>query len=516
MFKKFAALAAAAALSLGVMTGCGASGTTADSTGYSAENPLVLTLAHGLSETHTVHIAMTQFADEVAEKTDGRIQVKIFPNGQLGSENENLEQLQAGVIAMTKVSAPGLATYNDAFNTFGLPYIFNDTDDFYHVMDSQEMQDFFLSTGDDGFVTLTYYTSGARSFYTKDRAIRTPADLKGLKIRVQDMKSQTDMMSYLGGIPVAMSYGDVYTSLQTGIIDGTENNETALTTGKHGEVCKVYSVDQHAMIPDVLIMSEKVWETISPEDQEIILEAAHDSTDAHKVMWDTAVEEAVKEAQETMGVEFVYDVDKEAFREATQPMIEAYEEQYPGVKTLLDTIDAARWEEEAMKNTFAAIKFWMDKILSIACAVLLTFMTVLVLIQVFSRYILNSPVAFTEELVRYSLIWTGFIGAAYAFSTREHMSLTLIRDKFTGKAHTALLVVIDGLILLMAIFVFTIGGFKLAVSASREFSALLGIPRSLVYSIAPISGVFIVLAQIINIYEDVTGEKVESKEGADK
>lgn len=91
MFKKFAALAAAAALSLGVMTGCGASGTTADSTGYSAENPLVLTLAHGLSETHTVHIAMTQFADEVAEKTDGRIQVKIFPNGQLGSENENLE-----------------------------------------------------------------------------------------------------------------------------------------------------------------------------------------------------------------------------------------------------------------------------------------------------------------------------------------------------------------------------------------------------------------------------------------
>ena len=117
MFKKFAALAAAAALSLGVMTGCGASGTTADSTGYSAENPLVLTLAHGLSETHTVHIAMTQFADEVAEKTDGRIQVKIFPNGQLGSENENLEQLQAGVIAMTKVSAPGLATYNDAFTS---------------------------------------------------------------------------------------------------------------------------------------------------------------------------------------------------------------------------------------------------------------------------------------------------------------------------------------------------------------------------------------------------------------
>ncbi|MGM9607147.1 MAG: TRAP transporter small permease [Oscillospiraceae bacterium] len=169
-----------------------------------------------------------------------------------------------------------------------------------------------------------------------------------------------------------------------------------------------------------------------------------------------------------------------------------------------------------MKEILGKIKFVMDKFLSIACAILLSFMTVLVLIQVFSRYVLNSPVAFTEELVRYSLIWTGFIGAAYAFSTREHMSLTLLRDKFTGKAHTALLVAIDALILLLAIFVITIGGFKLAVSASREFSALLGIPRSLVYAIAPISGIFIILAQIINLYEDVTGEKVDYKEGASK
>ena len=345
MFKKIAALATAAVLCAGLMAGCGASGTTADSIGYSAENPLVLTLAHGLSETHTVHIAMTQFAEEVNEKTDGRIQVKIFPNGQLGSENENLEQLQAGVIAMTKVSAPGLATYNEAYNAFGLPYIFNDTEDFYHVMDSQQMQDFFLSTGDDGFVTLTYYTSGARSFYTKDRAIRTPADLKGLKIRVQDMKSQTDMMNYLGGIPVAMSYGDVYTSLQTGIIDGTENNETALTTGKHGEVCKVYSVDQHAMIPDVMVMSAKVWNNIAPEDQEIILQCAHDATEWHKEAWDQAVDEAITEAED-MGVEFVYDVDKEAFREATAGMIDEYREEYPGVADLLDRIDGIREEEE--------------------------------------------------------------------------------------------------------------------------------------------------------------------------
>ena len=337
--RKIAAIAAALSLTLFSLTGCTQSGakTSAEAT---AQNPLVLTLAPGLSETHTVHIAMTEFANMVEERTNGRIQVQIFPNGQLGSENENMEQLMSGVISMTKVSAPGLATYNEAYHTFGLPYIFDSTEDFYHVMDSDQMRDFFLSSGDDGFVTLTYYTSGARSFYTKNKAIRKPEDLKGLKIRVQDMKSQTDMMKALGGIPVAMSYGDVYTSLQTGIIDGTENNETALTTGKHGEICKVYSTDQHAMIPDVMVMSEKVWKNISPEDQQIILEAARESTEQHKIAWDAAIDQAIEEAKTTMGVEFVNDVDKEAFREATSAMISDYCEQYPGVKKLLDIIDS--------------------------------------------------------------------------------------------------------------------------------------------------------------------------------
>ena len=154
------------------LTGCGTN-SASSSKEATAENPMVLTLAHGLSESHTVHIAMLQFAEEVKQKTNGRIIIKIFPNGQLGSETENLEQLQAGVIAMTKVSAPGLATYNDAYNTFGLPYIFSNIDEFYKIMDSDKMQDFFLSSEDDGFVTLTYFTSGSRSFYTKDKPIVT-------------------------------------------------------------------------------------------------------------------------------------------------------------------------------------------------------------------------------------------------------------------------------------------------------------------------------------------------------
>lgn len=322
-----------------MLTGCAQQGAqhSADAT---AENPMILTLAHNMAENHTVHIALEEFADRVFELSQGRIVVNIYPNGQLGSEVEVLEQLMAGVVAMTKVSAPGLATYNNAYHTFGLPYLFDSTEDFYHVMDSSQMRDFFLSTEDDGFVALTYYTSGARSFYTKDKAIRTPSDLRGLKIRVQDMASQIDMMQALGGTPVAMAYGDVYTSLQTGIIDGTENNETALTTGLHGEVCKVFSVDEHAMIPDVLVMSSDVWARISEADRELILQAARESTQNHKTAWDAAIDEAVEIAQNQMGVEFVYDVDKEAFRQATSSLIEQYSQTYPEVGDMIGLINS--------------------------------------------------------------------------------------------------------------------------------------------------------------------------------
>ena len=163
-----------------------------------------------------------------------------------------------------------------------------------------------------------------------------------------------------------------------------------------------------------------------------------------------------------------------------------------------------------MREFLALIKKWMTRLLAGIATVLLSIMTLLVLYQVFTRYILNSPAAFTEELVRYFLIWTGFIGAAYAFITRDAtMCLVLVRDSLSPSGKRILMTVIDILILLFAIFVITIGGFKLALSAQKVFSALLGIPRSLVYAMAPISGLFIILAQIINIYEDVTGIAVE-------
>lgn len=172
------------------------------------------------------------------------------------------------------------------------------------------------------------------------------------------MKSQTEMVSVMGGTPVAMAYGDVFTSLQTGIIDGTENNETALTLGKHGEVCKVYSTDQHAMIPDVLLISSKVWDTLSKEDQDVLVAAARNSTIEHQKMWDQSVADAIKEASTKMGVTFVNDVDKDAFRQATSGMVSKYSKEYEGVARLLALINKIRAQEkaDAAQNSAAAVQ----------------------------------------------------------------------------------------------------------------------------------------------------------------
>lgn len=147
----------------------------------------------------------------------------------------------------------------------------------------------------------------------------------------------------------------------------------------------------------------------------------------------------------------------------------------------------------------------INKVLAALCTILLVFMTFLVIWQVFTRYVLNDPASFTEELVRYSLIWTGFIGAAYAFSSREHMALTFLRDKLEPNKKRLVTIGVDALILIFAFAILFVGGAKLAFAASMEYSALLGVPRSLVYAMAPVSGLFIVIIQIINIYEDYTG-----------
>ncbi|MFF0944027.1 TRAP transporter substrate-binding protein [Kocuria sp. CPCC 205300] len=328
-----------AALAWSVLTGCSAE--EVDSSAEATqENPMVLRLAHNLNDTHVTSQALTAFAEEVTQSSDGRIVVDIYANGQLGSETQVLGQLTQGIIDMTRVSSPGLADYDQGYETFGLPYVFGNEEEYYQAMDSPEMQEYFQSTEDEGFVGLTYYTSGARSFYTADTPIREPEDLSGLKIRVQDMRSQTELLDTLGGTPVVMAFGDIYTALQTGMIDGAESNETALTQSNHGEVAKVFSVSEHTRIPDMLVISADAWERLSPEDQQLLVDAAAESTESHKVAWAESIDEAIAKAKE-MGVTFITDVDIEAFQREAQPLVDEYAAEYPEVAELLQVIESA-------------------------------------------------------------------------------------------------------------------------------------------------------------------------------
>lgn len=304
-------------------------------------NPLVLRLANNLSDDHVTSQALASFAEDVEKRSDGRIVVKIYNNGQLGAESDVLGQLSQGIVDLTRVSAPGLAAYAPGYHTLGLPYIFNSEQEYYAVMDSPEMAEYFRSTASDGFVGLTYYSSGARSFYTRSTPIHTPEDLRGLKIRVQDMRSQTDFVAKLGATPIVMAFGATYTSLQTGLIDGAESNETVLTQSAHGEVAHVFSMTKHTRIPDMLVISTDTWERLDPSDQELLSAAARASTEQQKVAWAKTIEQSITGAK-AMGVEFVTDVDLAPFREATRPVVDRYAEKYPDVAELLSVIESAR------------------------------------------------------------------------------------------------------------------------------------------------------------------------------
>lgn len=294
------------------------------SNGDESSDSKTLRMAHNLSEDHPIHIALTSFAEDVEEKTEGTIKFNISPNGILGSETEVLEQLQSGSVDITKVSAGALDSFSEEYSVFSLPYIFTSQEHYREVMESDIVQEIYQSTKDKNFIGLSYYDSGARSFYTKDKQIETPEDLKGLLLRVMDSNTAIEMVKLLGGTPTPLAYGEIYTALQQGVIDGAESNPTALTTGQHGEVSKAFSYTEHTNIPDIVVISTKTWDSLTEEQKQAMKEAADESRKEHTELWEVAMEEAVTEAK-NMGVEF-YEVDKEPFIEKVQPLHEKYSE----------------------------------------------------------------------------------------------------------------------------------------------------------------------------------------------
>jgi tripartite ATP-independent transporter DctP family solute receptor len=295
-------------------------------------------LGHGLPEDHAVHKAVVKFADLVKERSNGEIEIKVFANGVLGGEREMLEQVQNGVLEMTKASASPLETFSSDYKVFNLPFVFRDRDHFFKVLTSPVGESILASSKKRGFIGLAYYDSGARSFYAK-KAINTPDDLKGMKIRVQQSPTTIKMIQALGATPTPMAWGEVYSALQTGVVDGAENNVTALTNGRHGEVCKFYSETEHQIVPDVLVMSSVRWDSLKKAHQEIIKKAAVDSYEYQKSLWG-AFEKIEREKALAMGVKF-NTPDKAAFVAKVKPMMDE-ERKNGAIAKLLNDIAAVK------------------------------------------------------------------------------------------------------------------------------------------------------------------------------
>ncbi len=282
----------------------------------------VLKLAHVLDISHPVHKGMVFMAERLAEISVGRMRIDIYPSGQLGQERDLIELLQIGSLAMTKVSTAPLEAFVPAMKIFGIPYVFRDHDHCWKIFTGPIGQKLLLA-GEKYFLRgMCYYDAGSRSFYTKERPVHSPADLDGLKIRVMKSNTAVKMVQALGGSPTPIPWGELYTSLQQGVVDGAENNPPSFYLSRHYEVCKYYSLDEHTSVPDILLMSTVVWTSLSEQEQKWLQQAVDESVEYQKKVWKESSDEAMKKVRES-GVEVIYP-DKGPFREAVKEMHESY------------------------------------------------------------------------------------------------------------------------------------------------------------------------------------------------
>ena len=322
-----------AALGILALSGCG-------QTAKAADDQVVLRYAYA-SNSQPVIDSMVEFGRLVEEKTDGQVTVEYFPDGQLGSETELIELTQTGGIDFTKVSGSALEGFSKDYSIFSVPYLFDSEEHFFNVMENKAITDeIYNSTEELGFVGITYYDSGQRSFYMTDGPVNSLADLKGKKIRVMQSETAIKMVELLGASPVPMGSSEVYTSLQSNLINGAENNEFVLYTAGHGGVAKYYSYDEHTRVPDIVIMNSEVKERLTDEQYEAVLAAAKESTEFEKAVFKDAVEEEKAIATKEYGV--VYnDLDTAEFLAAVQPLHEQfkndknYSELYQEIRSLV-------------------------------------------------------------------------------------------------------------------------------------------------------------------------------------
>lgn len=314
-------------LLLGIaFTGCG-----------NKQNKRIIRVSHNQAADHPTNIGLMAFEKFIESKLGDKYDVQIFPNELLGSQVNTVELTQTGAIDFAVASNAILESFDNIYQIFNLPYLFNSPEHYHRVMDDKNIVNpIFTSTEKSGFEAVAWLDAGTRNFYTVKKPIKTPEDLKGLKIRVQQSASNIRMMQLFGAAATPMGFGEVYTALQQSVIDGAENNELALTSNKHGEVCKYYSYNMHQMVPDIVIGNLKFLKNLPADEKEIFDEGFRIISKVQREAWGSSVEKAIEQAK-AMNVQFFYP-DVLAFQAKVLPLHEEVLAANPKLKPIYDNI----------------------------------------------------------------------------------------------------------------------------------------------------------------------------------
>ena len=271
------------------------------------------------SEDYPTVQALRFMGQLIEERSGGRLQIRVFHSRQLGEEKETIEQTRVGAIDLNRTNVALIGTFVPSMNALAMPFLFRSIEHQQKVLDGPIGAEILGSFEPYGFVGLTFYDSGARSIYNNVRPVRTLADLKGLRIRVQQSELMSDMIKALGAEPIELPYGQVQTGLATRLVDGAENNWPSFVTTDHYKYARYYTLTEHTMSPEVLVMSLKAWKSLSPEDQKIFREAALKSSQFMREKWRDLEEQSRKQA-ETAGVTVIRDFERKPFEDAMAPL----------------------------------------------------------------------------------------------------------------------------------------------------------------------------------------------------
>ena len=272
--------------------------------------------------------AIERMGRKLDAATKGRITVQMFPSMQLGGEKEMIEQAQVGALQIARISVGAMGPVVDDLNVFNLPFIFRDEAHMRKVIDGpigQELLDRITASPQSRLVVLGWMDAGTRNVYS-NKAVTKPADLKGMKIRMMGNPLFVETMNAMGGNGVAMGFNELYSALQTGVVDGAENNPPTLLAQNHYQVSKVYSLTGHLIIPEIFIFSKRTWDTMSKDDQALLRRVSREAQFEQRELWDKMVGESETKLK-AAGVKFV-EADKPAFYKATQPIRDKYGAKY--------------------------------------------------------------------------------------------------------------------------------------------------------------------------------------------